>query len=478
MKKLNLAPGEHSCTWMIDGQKAPGTVTLESGQRPRAHASGLPERWRMVASRDDDSELPSYPHLEQLSEIRGRLLSGYEVVLLGVEVRHQFPGIASATADIALCGRDLPRGDELIPWSVEFQVGGLSEFAGVRPLEQISIDVPERGSATEYRVVWNPQARQSWTIPGYDQVDVDFVAHTKQDDSHSFAITPYPVVRVRGNRRSVRDWVTEYARPLMQLTTLATSHPQQISWMEVHGEDGQDRPWSAQVFAEDVLQQPYVASTGTTHAPTLLQLGAGGAVLPDLLARWGGLEQHCRSFFDYVTRALQTTMSTTTRLLFLVPALEALHTVDNPDLPASDSPYNRRRIELAQRVDSIDGLTPQDIADLKRVLPPRPRDYQLHERLRALAHSLPTQITRYIDRHIVPIPPLLGGIATNPVDAWQILATARNAIAHGDENQPSPEQLLALTRLAHTLAVALTVQYLGHPEALADALTQHDWPVL
>lgn len=54
---------------------------------------------------DDPADLPPYPYLEREPELRGRLLSGYEVVLLDVEVRHQLPGVASFTAAVALVRR-------------------------------------------------------------------------------------------------------------------------------------------------------------------------------------------------------------------------------------------------------------------------------------------------------------------------------------------------------------------------------------
>ncbi|WP_285746388.1 hypothetical protein [Lentzea sp. NBRC 105346] len=60
---------------------------------------------------------------------------------------------------------------------------------------------------------------------------------------------------------------------------------------------------------------------------------------------------------------------------------------------------------------------------------------------------------------------------------WDIVGTTRNRLAHGSTNLPSAEQLLALARLAHTLVVAQTVQHLGQPGLLADAIADDSWPV-
>jgi hypothetical protein len=104
---------------------------------------------------------------------------------------------------------------------------------------------------------------------------------------YSFSITPYPVVRVRSARpRSAVEWLTSYAQPLMHLTTLATSRPQQIRWLEL---SGRHSPWTAQVFAENVAQDPYLATPLPSPVPVMLRLGPGGVALPDLLQLHGDL---------------------------------------------------------------------------------------------------------------------------------------------------------------------------------------------
>lgn len=474
MKNLLLESGDHPCVWMVEGQKVPGTVRLQPGRRPRALARGLPELWHALLPGDDATDLPSYPYLERVPELRGRLLSDYEVVLLDVEVRHQFPGAAAASASAALVGRGLPRGDELNTQAVEFQVGGLTELAGVSPLHEIEINLPQQGPASDYRIHWDPASRQSWTKTDGDQISVEFVPHTVDTTPYGFSVAPYPVVRVHGLRpRSALEWLSSYAQPLMHLTTLATNQPQRIRWLEL---GGRRSPWTAQVFAENIVQEPYVA-TLPSPAPVVLRLGPGGAVLPDLLQRWLELEQHCGTLFEYITAGMQETMSARTRYLFLLPALEALHSARYGDETAANAP-NRARLQLLQRIVAADGVTAEDAAALTaRLTPPTTRGYQLHERLRELAGELHPVLAQRIHPSIHPMPPLFRGIVANARDVWEVAGTTRNRLAHGNSNLPSAEQLIALARLAHTLVVALTVQHLDQPDLLANAIANDTWPV-
>ncbi len=424
---------------------------------------------------DDPADLPAYPYLEQEPELRGRLLSDHEVVLLDVEVRHSFPGVASITAAAALVGRQLPHGDDLKTAAAEFQVGGLTELAGVAPLEGLEVDSSQQGPASAYRIVWNPDSRQSWTNDDGDEVSVEFAPYTAEAVPYSFGITPYPVVRVHGARpRSAVEWLASYAQPLMQLTTLATGRPQQIRWLELGGRYG---PWTAQVFAENVVQDPFVA-TMPSQAPLVLRLGPGGAALPDLLQRWVELEQHCGTLFEYVTAGMQAVMSTRARYLFLLPALEALHSARHGD----DAPGNnasQARLQLLQRIVATAGVTADDVAALTRELTPPPtRRYQLNERLRELAADLHPALAQQINPSVDPVPQLFHGIVNDARDVWDILGATRNRLAHGRTNLPRAVQLEALARLAHTLVIALTVQYLGQPDLLADEITQRNWEVL
>ncbi len=62
---------------------------------------------------------------------------------------------------------------------------------------------------------------------------------------------------------------------------------------------------------------------------------------------------------------------------------------------------------------------------------------------------------------------------------WGVMGTARNRIVHGGDNQPSPAQLAALTRLAHTVAIGAALNLLRVPDTvLCAAIDQGQWPVM
>lgn len=102
-------------------------------------------------------------HEDTVDVLRGRLRSGYETALLGVQIQHSLPGRSRVDSQMALTGSALP--EKLLFDSVRFQVGGLTELAGVYPVKNITLpetlDCDAVISAT-----WNAetavQGRRNW----------------------------------------------------------------------------------------------------------------------------------------------------------------------------------------------------------------------------------------------------------------------------------------------------------------------------
>ena len=88
--------------------------------------------------------------------LRGRLMTNHVVVLTGVKMEHTFPGRTKVTADTALVGGEVP--DNLLFESIEFQVGGLTELATVRPL-----GAPSRRNAPRKSASRDPATRRDGT---------------------------------------------------------------------------------------------------------------------------------------------------------------------------------------------------------------------------------------------------------------------------------------------------------------------------
>jgi len=85
-----------------------------------------------------------------------------------------------------------------------------------------------------------------------------------------------------------------------------------------------------------------------------------------------------------------------------------------------------------------------------------------------------------ITRCTSPLPDFLAlQDASGPQDIWEVMATARNRIAHGRNLVPAIEQVDALAKLAHTVATGMALVYLGVSDTALCAGIEHDrWSML
>jgi hypothetical protein len=389
-------------------------------------------------------------------------------------------------AKTALIGQGIP--DEMLFDSVEFQVGGLTELSGVRPLKRVFVPRhlvfhTEAKGDPQATVTWNSDGtRQRWSTASGDNLELHFRANMDWREYYSFSVIATPIVEVSGTPRPAEDWMSQYVRPIAEIATLATLRPQAISWVTLWKEQ---ETVPVQMFAVDIAQQPYTAAPpeaaeliSRRHA-TLIRLGPDGTRLPDLLDGWATLRTTYSTFYDYLTVALRDRMSTRSRFLALVPALEGLHVAKYGDGPMPRAEYQKRRRALVDRLTNADGVEQDDVKFIETWLGFY-GSYQLADRLHKIVdEELGDKLRDHIKARVEPLPSILKGIVENATDAWAIMGTARNRIAHGADGQPSSAQLAALTRLAHTVAIGAALKHLGVPETvLCDAIDQDMWPVL
>jgi hypothetical protein len=290
------------------------------------------------------------------------------------------------------------------------------------------------------------------------------------------------VVTVSGTPRSTDEWMRHYVRPLAEVTTFATLRPQLVSWVTLrHGE----KEFPVQLFAADIAQQPYDAVPTETSelishgSGTLIRLGPDGATLPDLLAGWQSLQTTYVTFFDYLTAALRDSMSAKSRFLALVPALEGFHVAKCSDGPVPRKEFEKQRKAVLKRIAAVDGIDDADVDFLKTWLNLF-GSHQLAHRLREIVDSeLGDGLRERIRARVDPLPEVLCDLIEHPEDVWAVMGTARNRIVHGADDQPSPAQVAALTRLAHTLAIGIALNHLGVPDTvLCAAIDQDQWPLI
>src|SRR5690242_8624282 len=122
-EKLMLAAGTYPCQWTYRGQVMSGEIQLEGARVPVGEMFDAPGTWVVGEGRSSFG-----PHEDTVDVLRGRLRSGYEIVLLGVRVQHSLPGRSRVSGQMALTGWALP--EKLLFDSARFQVGGLTELAG------------------------------------------------------------------------------------------------------------------------------------------------------------------------------------------------------------------------------------------------------------------------------------------------------------------------------------------------------------
>ncbi len=125
-----LAPERYDGKWIFGQTPVGGSVELRGGRRPIGRLIDAPGSVPAPGS-------VGFPHTEGLERLRGQLETNHEIVLLGACLQHHFPGRTRLVADTALVGGQVPQ--DLLFSSVEFQVGGLTELATVRPLREVSI---------------------------------------------------------------------------------------------------------------------------------------------------------------------------------------------------------------------------------------------------------------------------------------------------------------------------------------------------
>jgi hypothetical protein len=438
------------------------------------------------------------PHDDTVNVLPGRLRSGHQTVLLDAQVQHLLPERSWVQGQMALVGLSLP--GELLFDSVKFQVGGLTELAGVYAIK--SITLPESlGTDAVTGVTWNAEtAAQAWTTGDGDDLELEFTANINYGQWYSFSLTSAPMITVSGRPRSASDWMRQYVRPLAEITTLATLRSQSISWATLYYQARREFPVQlpasqlpqdetmevpVQVFAADIAQQPYDATPAEiSHLislgdGTLIRLGPDGAALPDLLAGWRSLQTTYVTFFDYLTAALRASMSPKSRFLALVPALEGFHQAKHVDGPIPRKEFKKQRKDVLRRIVELDGVNLDDVNFLNKWLSVY-GSYQLADRLRMIVdHELSEGLRERVRARVDAIPESLSGLVEQPEDVWAVVGTARNRIAHGSGKQPTAAQLAALTRLAHTLAIGAALNVLGVPDTvLCASIDQGRWTVI
>lgn len=475
MKRLAVSTGEYACTWSVNGATVAGELEIVGRQRPRGSVFDAPGVWTPEHNDTGPAVRRFSPHTVEFPRLCGRLRTNQDVVLLDAKITHLFPEQARLSARMALCGLGVPNRDEPLFDSVEFQVGGLTELSGVRALKEFEVPIGRGTAERQFTASWNGDADQEWRSTSGDSLSLNYVVDLRCDRGYRYHVSSYPVVSVSGEPRAADAWMDAYVRPLAELASFATASSQPICWVRLTNSQSQ---YNVQVFAADITQEPYDAQSPEPGglAP-LLHLGPGGSSLVELLRGWQDLREDYDTFFDLLTTALREKATVKAQFLALVPAIESYHTTKYGDGPLPRREFAKERKAVLRRLAACPGVDDTDVGWLKDWVNTI-GSYQLHDRLRQLFEGLPPELQGRLRERVEQLPAPLEDVLQNPRDVWNVMGKVRNNLVHGGDRPTSP-QLLALTRLAQTLVIGLTLQQLGVADtALVQAIDRGDWQVM
>jgi hypothetical protein len=475
-----LSPGDYPLVWQAhDGTSVSGLVTLAGGEAVTGMAYDLPAK-SMSTGHDgwiDPSWTAWEPSVEPYGVARGQLRNNLDVALIDASVSHELPGQSRLQADLAVCGANLRENTDLLFDEITFQVTGLTALPGVPPLRYFELPASMRGGERppEFRATWNDEAERSWPAGAEDTVRMHYLGSFSHPQLYTMSVTASPVVTVSGPARPLRQWLSEYARPVTELASFATGRPQVITWAEVKFAGGHG---PCVVFGSVLTQQDEVASRPHPSELPLVHCGPDGAPLPRLLAGWEALKTEHPTFVDYFVSISTAALPVTSRFIALTAALEGFHSKKYGIGALSPTEFKKQKKGVFTRLREAAGVSDEDYQWL-RAEGAYFGAYDLKDRLRFLAGALPEPVRARVNSAVDPIPPLLQGIVDQPEDIWQVMGKARNNLAHGNNTRQDNAQLAALTRLGHTVAVAFVLESFGvAAERLAVAIDRGDRSIL
>lgn len=255
-------------------------------------------------------------------------------------------------------------------------------------------------------------------------------------------------------------WLERWVLPLLRVASLATRRPQRLSWLLVN----ETPRWTVReehsnfatgvLFGSGIEQAPYEAEYREEwrrpENQPLFTLSTMPMTLPELLRRWVPLESDENPFIELYGETLrQTDLPARARFLYLVQALEALH-----------SHQHRQEHEEAQ--ETLAAQRPETPRELER------QRVSLERRLHDLLTSLPERV----HTQVIANKPAETDIDCGPPGATleKQLATVRNQLSHGGRNYDE-RALKPLTRLTEIICRAHALRLLGFgPKAIEDAL--------
>lgn len=424
---LVVRPASYPCVIEHpNGQRLAAQLDLAAGRDPQGQVFGWP-----VAERGGVRTLPQ--PAERFPLLKCDLRAGWEVLLLDVTVQAWLPEQASLQASLAVAGHGLFADPGRGFPEVSVQITEGHRLFAKAPLTKVTFPtpMPETGKV-EFSVEVDRDANVTYTSGG-TELRCRYWIHGSLTDYRRFFVTTAPVFEIKSaTPLTPGEWMTSHMMSLRELVTLATLEPQTVAWAtldEQHGgvsTEGSAR--SFQLYSHDIQQAPYAPAADPHKESRTLFTFPGLPYSPvELLRRWEDLRTAHRGFVWPLMQGLTEQMNPRARFLFLVQALEGLHTETAGEGPVPVEQHRAKRKEVLQAVKDA-GL---DRKWADRWLDRHGR-FSLAERLTQLLDAVRSDVERVADADLVPgdIPEIRNRLSHGAEDySWQALRPAMRVMS-------------------------------------------------
>jgi ApeA N-terminal domain 1 len=434
-----VQPGEYGAEWFLDDRTIAGELDLAAGRPPVVSLYGdvVPSDW---------SRGGGFPQKHRFGRVHGRTRSGMDVVLTDANIDILFPGRRSlGVARHAIVGMgvaDVP--NDAYP-RLRFQITELDLLFGCAPIKSVSW--PEAGTPHlhgQYTIEVNSDADFEWEDAASITLSCSYDLQVSLGTFHAHRVVFAPVVAISTDSSlTVDEWIAQWVMPLLRLAALATRRPQRLSWLTVNTRSHdpsvkeEHHDVIGTVFGSGIEQAPYEAEYREEWREfenrPLFTLASLPMPLPSLIRRWRSLESAQNPFIELYTLALRhTDLPARARYLYLMQALEALHSFDHREDDEKD-----RRAYAARRTAALETLNRFDLPSgtlpfIKDSWSKRPADL-LDRRFADLIAHVPDAV-----RHLLTVPAdneVLSDAVAGDVTALQgQLRKLRNDLSHGNRN--------------------------------------------
>lgn len=397
--RLSFQPGNYAAEWVLGERTIAGEFSGDPLRRPTMSMFGDVEEV-------DWSQGGGFPQHYQYDRVIGHLRSGEDVVLTDADIAIWFPDQrSSGSARHAIVGWNVADVPDDRYSRVRFQFTNADLFFGVAPIGRIwwpAVGTP--ALAGEFKIEGNPDANHRWEDERADLIaectyDVSF----SPTNAHRHEVTFAPVVSLAsGSPLTVDEWVDRWVQPMLGVASLASRAPQRLSWLTVStepadasGKERQAYP-SGVVFGSGIEQVPYEAEYREewrrAEGRPLFTLATMPMSLPELLRRWLALNQADNPFIELYGQTLrQTELPARARFLYLIQALEALHSSEQRAADEeAQAHFADKRAKALEALQSV-GLESSVVTFIRHNWSKRRQD-SLDRRLRSLIESLPARV--------------------------------------------------------------------------------------